>query len=82
MLRGRGAPEDARVLGRKGVELMTMNHLPGDLADMGQRSIASTLSRLSPLWLGMLTVGLMYSHGRTAPGAAKTRGRGASSMGA
>ena len=81
MLRGRGAPEDARVLGRKGVELMTMNHLPGDLADMGQRSIASTLSRLSPrLWFGML--GLMYSHGRTVPEAAKTRGRGASSMGA
>ena len=56
-----------------------MNHLPGNLADMGQRSIAS---RLSPLWLGMLTVVLMYSHGTAAPGAAKTQGRGTSSMGA
>ena len=36
MLRGRGALEGARLLGRKSVELMTMNHLPGDLVDMGQ----------------------------------------------
>ena len=40
MLRGRGALEDARVLGRKSVELMTMNHLPGDLADMGRPRFA------------------------------------------
>ena len=36
MLRGRGALDGIRLLGRKSVELMTMNHLPGDLADMGQ----------------------------------------------
>ena len=36
MLRGRGALEGVRLLGRKSVELMTMNHLPGDLVDMGQ----------------------------------------------
>ena len=36
MLGGRGALEGARILGRKSVELMTMNQLPGDLADMGQ----------------------------------------------
>ena len=36
MLRGHGALEGARLLGRKSVELMTMNHLPGDLVDMGQ----------------------------------------------
>ena len=36
MLRGGGALEGVRLLGRKSVELMTMNHLPGDLVDMGQ----------------------------------------------
>ena len=40
MLRGRGALEDMRLLGRKSVELMTMNHLPGDLADMGRARFA------------------------------------------
>ena len=40
MLRGRGALEGARLLGRKSVELMTMNHLPGDLADMGRPRFA------------------------------------------
>ena len=40
MLRGRGALEGSRLLGRKSVELMTMNHLPGDLADMGQPRFA------------------------------------------
>ena len=40
MLRGRGSLEDARLLGRKSVELMTMNHLPGDLADMGRPRFA------------------------------------------
>ena len=40
MLRGRGALEDVRLLGRKSVELMTMNHLPGDLADMGRPRFA------------------------------------------
>ncbi|MDD9982239.1 MAG: serine hydrolase, partial [Gammaproteobacteria bacterium] len=40
MLRGHGSLEDARILGRKSVELMTMNHLPGDLADMGRPRFA------------------------------------------
>ena len=40
MLRGRGTLEGARILGRKSVELMTMNHLPGDLADMGRARFA------------------------------------------
>ena len=40
MLRGRGTLEGTRVLGRKSVELMTMNHLPGDLADMGRPRFA------------------------------------------
>ena len=36
LLRGCGALEGVRLLGRKSIELMTMNHLPGDLVDMGQ----------------------------------------------
>lgn len=36
MLLGRGALGDVRLLGRKTVELMTMNHLDGDMAAMGQ----------------------------------------------
>ena len=40
MLRGRGTLERVRILGRKSVELMTMNHLPGDLADMGRPRFA------------------------------------------
>ena len=40
MLRGHGALEGARILGRKSVELMTVNHLPGDLADMGRPRFA------------------------------------------
>ena len=32
MLRGHGVLDGVRLLGRKSVELMTMNHLPGDLA--------------------------------------------------
>ena len=40
MLRGRGVLEGTRILGRKTVELMTMNHLPGDLADMGRPRFA------------------------------------------
>lgn len=40
MLRGHGTLEDARILGRKSVELMTMNHLPADLADMGRPRFA------------------------------------------
>ena len=40
MLRARGTLEGTRILGRKSVELMTMNHLPGDLADMGRPRFA------------------------------------------
>ncbi len=40
MLRGHGTLEGARILGRKSVELMTTNHLPGDLADMGRPRFA------------------------------------------
>ena len=42
MLRGRGALGDVRLLGRKTVEHMTANQLPGDLADMGQPSFSET----------------------------------------
>ena len=40
MLRAHGTLEGTRILGRKSVELMTMNHLPGDLADMGRPRFA------------------------------------------
>lgn len=40
MLRRGGALAGARVLGRKTVELMLMNHLPGDMASMGQSSFS------------------------------------------
>ena len=40
MLRGHGTLEGARILGRKSVELLTTNHLPGDLADMGRPRFA------------------------------------------
>ena len=36
MLRNKGVLGDVRLLGRKTVELMTMNHLRGDMGDMGQ----------------------------------------------
>ena len=36
MLRHKGAFDGGRLLGRKTVELMTANHLPGDMAAMGQ----------------------------------------------
>ena len=36
MLRRKGAFDGGRLLGRKTVELMTANHLPGDMAAMGQ----------------------------------------------
>ena len=40
MLLGLGTLEGTRILGRKSVELMTANHLPGDLADMGRPRFA------------------------------------------
>ncbi|MEN8244929.1 MAG: serine hydrolase domain-containing protein [Thermodesulfobacteriota bacterium] len=42
MLRNKGALNGHRILGRKSVELMTCNHLPGDLADMGQPTFCET----------------------------------------
>ncbi|WP_256961390.1 serine hydrolase [Salinicola salarius] len=36
MLRNKGILDGQRVLGRKTVEFMTGNHLPGSMADMGQ----------------------------------------------
>jgi CubicO group peptidase (beta-lactamase class C family) len=42
MLRCKGELEGERLLGRKTVEYMTLNHLPGDLADMGQPVFSET----------------------------------------
>ncbi len=44
MLLGRGSTNDVRILGRKTVEYMTLNHLPGnkDLAAMGQPIFSET----------------------------------------
>lgn len=42
MLRQHGELEETRLLGRKTVEYMTTNHLPGDLAAMGQASFNET----------------------------------------
>lgn len=36
MLRNKGELEGVRLLGRKTLEFMTMNHLPGSMADLGQ----------------------------------------------
>ena len=40
MVRRGGALDGARVLGRKTVELMLLNHLPGDMAAMGQATFS------------------------------------------
>jgi CubicO group peptidase (beta-lactamase class C family) len=42
MILGRGALGTTRLLGRKTVELMTMNHLDGDMAAMGQPRFAES----------------------------------------
>jgi CubicO group peptidase (beta-lactamase class C family) len=42
LLRRKGEFERVRLLGRKTVEYMTQNHLPGDLADMGQPTFNET----------------------------------------
>lgn len=42
MLRLKGALDGHRLLGRKSVALMTCNHMPGDLADMGQPTFCET----------------------------------------
>jgi len=40
MVRRGGELDGARVLGRKTVDLMTLNHLPGDMASMGQATFS------------------------------------------
>jgi CubicO group peptidase (beta-lactamase class C family) len=42
MMRRKGQLDGERLLGRKTVEYMTCNHLPGDLADMGQPVFTET----------------------------------------
>jgi len=42
MLRCKGELAGVRLLGRKTVDFMTCNHLPGDLADMGQPTFNET----------------------------------------
>ena len=42
MLRRGGALDGVRLLGRKTVQYMTCNHLPGDLAEMGQETFNET----------------------------------------
>ncbi|MDH3379035.1 MAG: beta-lactamase family protein [Gammaproteobacteria bacterium] len=42
MLRGKGELDGVRLLGRKTVDYMTTNHLPGDLASMGQPVFSET----------------------------------------
>ena len=40
MMRRGGVLDEVRILGRKSVDLMMMNHLPGDLASMGQATFS------------------------------------------
>ncbi len=42
MIARKGELDGLRLLGRKTVEYMTINHLPGDLAEMGQATFAET----------------------------------------
>ena len=42
LLRGKGEFDGVRLLGRKTIEFMTCNHLPGDLAEMGQATFNET----------------------------------------
>jgi CubicO group peptidase (beta-lactamase class C family) len=53
MLRRRGEWHGQRLLGRKTIELMTCNHLPGDLADMGQPTFCETTYEGIGFGLGM-----------------------------
>jgi len=56
MLRNNGSSEGHRLLGRKSVELMTCNHIPGDLADMGQPTFCETTYEGIGFGLGMSVV--------------------------
>ncbi len=53
MLRNKGELNGHRLLGRKSVELMTCNHMPGDLADMGQPTFCETTYEGIGFGLGM-----------------------------
>ncbi len=53
MLRNKGELDGHRLLGRKSVELLTCNHLPGDLADMGQPTFCETTYEGIGFGLGM-----------------------------
>jgi len=53
MLRRKGELDGQRLLGRKTVEFMTCNHLPGDLADMGQPTFCETTYEGIGFGLGM-----------------------------
>jgi len=56
MLRQKGELDGQRLLGRKSVELMTCNHLPGDLTDMGQPTFCETTYEGIGFGLGMSVV--------------------------
>jgi CubicO group peptidase (beta-lactamase class C family) len=56
MLRNNGSSEGHRLLGRKSVELMTCNHIPGDLADIGQPTFCETTYEGIGFGLGMSAV--------------------------
>ena len=53
MLRRKGELDGEQLLGRKTVDLMTCNHLPGDLADMGQPTFCETTYEGIGFGLGM-----------------------------
>ena len=53
MLRNKGALDGHRLLGRKSVDLMTSNHMPGDLAAMGQPTFCETTFEGMGFGLGM-----------------------------
>jgi hypothetical protein len=56
MLRNNGSSEGHRLLGRKSVELMTCNLIPGDLADVGQPTFCETTYEGIGFGLGMSVV--------------------------
>jgi CubicO group peptidase (beta-lactamase class C family) len=53
MMRMNGELNGQRLLGRKSVALMTCNHMPGDLADMGQPTFCETSYEGIGFGLGM-----------------------------
>jgi CubicO group peptidase (beta-lactamase class C family) len=53
MLRRKGELNRQRILARKTIEFMTRNHLPGDLAEMGQPTFCETTYEGIGFGLGM-----------------------------